>query len=129
MQELQEGIKDMKKYKHELTKELTPDNWQEKLNLAALSTDNLVDIFGDMKNMEKLGKKVAGYLREIINAKMPDGEDEYDSSYFHIQRNFRERAGSLDKELILEDMGEDWVADHTKEGTEYTELRITSIEE
>jgi hypothetical protein len=119
----------MKKYTHQLTKDLTPDNWKDKLNLAALSVDDLVDIFGDMKSMERFSKQIAGFLREVIDSRMPEGEDEYATPNFIIVRNFRERAGGLNRELIEEEMGEEWVADHCKPGTEYTELRITKNEE
>lgn len=119
----------MKRYTHALTDKLNPETWKEVLNLDALSQDDLVNIFGDMKAMESFSKKVAGFLREVIVSRMPEDEDEYDSSFFHIQRNYRERAGGLDKDLIIEDMGEDWVENHTKEPTEYVELRITRLEE
>jgi hypothetical protein len=96
----------MKKYTSPLTKDLTPENWKEKLDLDNLS--------------------LGGYLKEIIKIKMPD--DEYDSINWHLERNERTRAGGLNKELIEEEMGEDWVAEHTKEPTEYTELRMTRLE-
>ncbi len=119
----------MKRYTHALTDKLNPETWKDLLNLDALSQDDLVNIFGDMKAMESFSKKVAGFLREVIVSRMPEDEDEYDSSYYHIQRNYRERVGGLNRDLILEDMGEIWVDGHTQPSTEYVELRITRLEE
>jgi len=119
----------MKKYAHPITSSLTPDNWQDKINLNALSLEDLVEIFGDMKAMENFGKKLSGYLKEVIKARMPEGEDEFDSTHFHIQRNFRTRAGGLDGAKILEDMGEEWVEDHSQDSTDYVELRCTRLED
>ena len=42
----------MKRYTHALTDKLNPETCQDKLNLDALSLDDLVNIFGDMKTME-----------------------------------------------------------------------------
>lgn len=115
----------MKKYTHALTKDLTPDNWKDKLNLDALSLDDLVDIAGDLNSMEKFAKKVAGYLKEVIKTRMPD--DEYDSPSIHYVavRTDRSRKNTLDEGKIAEEMGEEWVEDHRKPDIEYTELRLT----
>ncbi len=113
----------MKKYTHELSSQLTPKNWQEKLNLKALSLDELVSIFGDMKKQEGFSKKLAGYLREIILARMPEGEDEYDGTFWELERSFAPRIGDLDIDRITEEMGEQWVENHRKDSTEVTTLR------
>ncbi len=117
----------MKKYTHVLTKELTPDNWKEKLNLNDLSLDELISIWGDLKSMEKLAKQVGGFLREVVGPRLP--EDAYDSTHFHTERTEHVRVGSLNKDRILEDMGEDWVEDHTNAPTEYTQIKVTRLEE
>ena len=119
----------MKKYMHPLSGTLTPDNWQEKLNLNALSLEDMIEVFGDMKSMESVSKKIGGFLKEVIKARMPEDEDEYDSPHFHIQRNFRSRAGGLDRERILETMGETWAEEFSHEPTEYVEIRCTKREE
>ena len=118
----------MKKYTHPLTKELTPDNWKDKLNLNALSTDELTSIFGDLKAMEALAKKVGGYLKEVIKTKMPKGEDVFTGTNFAIERTFSYRAGGLDRDRCLEDMGEDWIEEHSKEGSDITTIRCKRIE-
>ncbi len=119
----------MKKYDHPLTKTLTPDDWKDQLNLDQLSTDDLTTLLGDFKAMESFGKKVGGFMKELIKARMPEGEDEYDGPVFHIQRNHRVRAGGLDRDRITEDMGEEWVENYSKDPTEFDEIRITRIEE
>lgn len=113
----------MKKYTHPLTKELTPENWKEKIKLDSLSLTEVADICADLNSMEKFANKVAGFLKEYLKAHMED--DELDTEYWHLARSKRERAGGLDRDAILEEMGEEWVIDHSKEPTEYIELRIT----
>ena len=116
-----------RKYKSKLTSTITPTNWKDNLNLPELSLDDLTTLVGDFKAMEKLGKMVAGYLKEAITARMPEGETEYSGPYFEIQFNERSRAGALDEAKCLEDMGEDWVEDHRKDPIEYTEMRVTPV--
>jgi hypothetical protein len=117
----------MKKYLHPVTATLTPDNWKEKINMNDLSLDELITIWGDLKSMEKLAKQVGGFLREVVGPRLPD--DEYDSTYFHTQRTERVRAGGLNKPLIEEEMGEDWIMEHLTDPTEYVEIRVTRLEE
>lgn len=119
----------MRKYTHPLTKEITPDNWQEKIDLDSLSLNDLSSLFGDFKNQEAFSKKMSGFLREVIISRMPEGEDEFDGPYFHLERTFGQRQGGLDKLAILEEMGEEWVEDHSKEPIEYTMLKVSRREE
>lgn len=116
-----------RKYKSTLTAAITPDNWKDSLNLPELSLDDLTDLVGDFKQMEKLGKQLAGYLKEAITARMPEGETEYSGPHFMVQFNERCRAGALDEAKCLEDMGEDWIEDHRKDPIEYTEMRVTPV--
>lgn len=116
-----------RKYKSSLTAKLTPDNWKEELNLKELSLNDLTDLVGDFKSMEKLGKQLAGFLKEVIRAQMPEDEDYYEGPHFAIQFNPRTRAGALDEEKCLEDMGEAWIEDHRKPPIEYTEMRVKAV--
>lgn len=116
-----------RKYKSTLTAAITPDNWKDSLNLPELSLDDLTDLVGDFKQMEKLGKQLAGYLKEAITARMPEGETEYSGPHFMIQFNERSRAGALNEEMIKEEMGEDWCEEHRKDPIEYTEMRVTPV--
>ncbi len=116
-----------RKYKSSLTAGLTPDNWKETLNLRELSLDDLTNLVGDFKSMEKLGKQLSGYLKEVIRAQMPEDEDFYEGPHFAIQFNPRTRAGALNEDLIKEEMGEEWVEDHRKPPIEYTEMRVNPV--
>ncbi len=117
-----------RKYTSKLTSTLTPDNWKEKLELPKLSLDDLTNLVGDFKLMEKFGKMLAGFLKEAIRARIPEDEDHYAGPSWAVQFNPRSRAGALDEEKITEEMGEDWVANHRKPPIEYTEMRVTAVE-
>ncbi len=118
-----------RKYISPITSQLTPDNWQEKINLKDMSLDEMTDLFGDLKAMEALGKKVGGFMKEACKAHLPEGESEFVGSHFQFVLNDRYRAGGLNKDKIAEEMGEDWIEEHTNPGTEYVELRLTRVEE
>jgi len=116
----------MKKYTSPITATLTPDNWQEKINLADLSLDDALDLLGDLKAMEAFGKKIGGFMKQAVRAKMPDDEEEpiYANERWQVAVNLRSRKGGLDEDKITEDMGTEWVEDHRKPPTEYEELRL-----
>ena len=116
-----------RKYASKLTSTLTPDSWEEQINLPTLSLDDLTDLVGDFKTMEKFGKQLSGFLKEAIKARMPEGEDHYDGPNWAIQFNPRSRAGALDEERITEEMGEEWVTDHRKPPIEYVEMRVALV--
>ena len=117
----------MKKYVSPITAGLTPDNWKEKVNLADMSLDEMTDLWGDLKAMEALGKKVGGFMKEACKARLPDDETEFIGHHFQFELNDRYRKGGLDGDMILEEMGEAWVEDHSKEGTDYVEARLTPV--
>lgn len=118
----------MGKYASKLTATITPDNWEERLELPKLSLDDLTDLIGDFKRMEALGKKLTGYLKTAARARMPEDQDHYEGPRFALQFNPRSRAGGLDEAKILEDMGEEWTEDHRKPPIEYTEMRVSAVE-
>lgn len=117
----------MKKYESSLTAKLTSDNWQEKVNLNTMSLEDVTDLLGDFKEMEKFAKKMAGYFKEAAVAKLPEGETEYTGVHFMFELTDRFRAGGLDRDAILGEMGTAWVEDHCKDGTEYVELRMKRV--
>jgi len=117
-----------RKYASTLTSKITPDNWKDQINLKDLDLDDLTDLIGDFKTMEKLGKQLGGFLKEAFRARLPEDEDFYEGTHFQIQFNPRARLGGLDEERITEEMGEDWVATHRKPGIEYTEMRVNAVE-
>lgn len=118
----------MKKYVHPLTSGLTPDNWKDKLNLADLTVDDLLEILKDMRTMENFGKKLGGYLKEVLKARCDDLE-EYDGRKIYAEFVPGNRAGNLDAELITEEMGEEWVETHRKPGSDFVTIKLTVKEE
>ena len=91
--------------------------------------DDLTDLWGDMKKMEAIGKKLGGFLNQVCRARLPEGETEYYGSRWGFELAERERKGGLDEEKILEEMGEAWVEQHRKPPTEYVEMRLKATEE
>ena len=118
----------MKKYISPLTAGLTPENWKERINPADMTLDETMELLKDLKTMEAFGKKVGGFLKEVVKGKMPDGEMEYTGSRFIVNLNERSRSGGLDKDKILEEMGEEWCEDRMKPDIEYVEVRLTEVE-
>jgi hypothetical protein len=117
-----------KKYASALTSTITPDNWEDKLQMSKLSLDDITNLIGDFKAMEKMGKMLSGYLKVAARARIPEDEDFYEGPNWALQFNPRSRAGGMDEEKILEDMGEEWTEDHRKPPIEYTEMRVSAVE-
>lgn len=120
----------MKKYVSPITSELTPDNWKDLINPADLSLDEALDILGDFKAMMAFAKKLEGYMKQVTRAKMPEddfNEPEYTGTHFSISVAQRSRVGGLDKDKITEEMGEEWVEEHSKPATEYEVISVKPI--
>lgn len=116
------------KYVSPITKTLTLNNWREKIHLDDLSVPEMIDLMADCRKIQKLGKAVDGYMKEAIRARLPEGETEAHSDFFEIEIEFCERAGGLDKDRILEEMGEEWVAEHSKDPTEFEKVTIRELD-
>ncbi len=119
----------MKKYISPMTASLTPDNWKELIQPTSMTLDETMALLKDLKTMEAFGKKVGGFLKEVVKGKMPEGEMEYVGTRFIVNLNDRSRSGGLDKDKILEEMGEAWCEDRMKPDIEYTEVRLTEVTE
>lgn len=117
----------MRKYVSSITKDLTLGNWKDKINLPDMSLDDLTDLLGDLKAVEKLGKQVGGFIKEAIYGRLPDDVTEHATDNFTFAINNRVRAGSLDKVKITEEMGEEWVIEHSGPPIEYKELRMSAV--
>ncbi len=117
-----------KKYTSTLTAKLTPEGWKEELNLSELSLNDLTDLVGDFKKMEKFGKQLSGFLKEAIRARIPEDEDFYQGPHWTVQFKDCSRVAALDEDKITEEMGEDWLEDHRKPPIEYTEMRVKAVE-
>ncbi len=118
----------MKKYASPITATLTPDNWEDKLNLSDMTLDDMTALLWDFKQMENFGKKLGGYMKQACKARIPQGETEFVGTNFQFILNERVRAGSLNRDKCVESMGEYWVIDHSNEPTEYVELRVKKVE-
>lgn len=110
------------------TGKLKPGNWKEHVNPKDMSLEDALDALGDAKELKKFWTQMEGFLKEIVKSKMPEGEMEYVGHHFQVVLNERVRAGGLNKELIIEEMGEEWVEEHTNEPTEYLELRLNRLD-
>lgn len=113
-----------------ITPALNQDNWEEMINPADLSLDEATDLLADLKKLEAFGKKVGGFVKELVRAKIPMDEYEegyYAGTHFTVSVKQRTRAGGLNKPLILEEMGEEWVEEHSMDPTEYSEVRVKPI--
>ncbi len=116
-----------RKYVSPLTAKLTPDNWKDKVNLKDMSLEDVTNLLGDFKEMKKFATQMEGYFKEAAKAKLPEGETEYIGAYFEFELTDRERAGGLDKDRVITDMGEDWYFERCKDPTEYVELRLKRV--
>ncbi len=119
----------MKKYRSPITKDLTPDGWKDKINLADMSLDAMTELLADLKIMEAMGKKIGGYMKEAVKARMPEGEMEYVGAHFIVNLKDCSRSGGLDGDKILSEMGEVWCEDRMKPDIEYTELRLSVVKD
>ena len=111
-----------KKYHSPITKLLNRDNWQDNIPIQNLTLPELAALRYDMTEIEKLGKQVAGFLREIIINRM--GKDDHFDSAFTIDVADGFRAGGLDRVRLLEEYGEQWINKYSSEPSEYKVLRI-----
>ena len=118
----------MKKYIHPLTAKLTPETWKDQLNLADLDVDDLIELLKDFRTMENFGKKLGGFLKEVIKARCDDLE-EFDGRKVYAEFVHADRAGNLNVELIEEEMGEEWVEEHRKDSTSFVTIKLTLKEE
>ena len=117
----------MKKYASPITATLTPDNWESKINLDDMTLDDMTELLWDFKQMEKFSKKISGYMKQACTARLPRDTFEYVGTNFGFVLNNRVRAGSLNRERCIEDMGELWVENHSNPSTEYVELRVAKV--
>lgn len=117
-------------YRSPLTKDITRDNWKEVLmpKLKSMTVDEIMALRYDMGEMEKLGKQLSGLLKEILIARLGDSmEYESDTIGLALSRVVQYRAGGLDRDRILEDMGQNFVDNYTKDGTEYEVMTIKPL--
>lgn len=111
-----------KKYMSLVSSKLTPDGWKEQLNLKTLSVHELLDIFGDMKQMEALGKKVGGFVREVLIARGDGREIENDN--FIFSPSDTPGKPTLDTARMEEDMGPQFMQKYRGTGDNFTTVQL-----
>ena len=93
-------------------------------DLSNATPSFLVDELGSIKDRIKELQTEEGVLKQALLAKLSDGQRVIQGETHSGMISDRTRVG-LDSAKVLEDMGEEWVEDHSKT-TEYTELRVTA---
>jgi len=111
-----------------LVQKMTPDNWHDYLKPKEMSLEDALDALGDVKALKSFYNQMEGFLKEVVTSKMPEGETEYTGTHFAVVLNERVRAGGLNKELLTEEFGVEWIEEHSKEPTEYMELRLSRVD-
>ena len=115
-------------FRHPVSETLAPDDWQDKINLDALSHEDLMILLYDMRRMENFGKKVGNYLKEVIKARVDMGEhDEWDRAWAELADSSRKNG--LDEERMAEDMGEEFVEKYRKPDSEFVTIKVKMKEE
>ncbi len=116
-----------RKYVSPITAGLTPEGWQEKINLNNMTLDEMMDLWGDLKAMEAMGKRVGGYMKEACRVRLPDGETEFIGTTFQFTVTPGSREAELSKEKCLEEFGQDWIDDHLKARIKFDVFRLTRV--
>ena len=117
------------KYKSPLTAKLTLDNWQDHIKPDQMSRADMLDLWGDCKKLEKLGKQLGGFLKEVLLSQLPEGEDYFESDYFLFERKFGERVGTFNKERFIEEYGEDVYYSFLNDPTETITCYVKELED
>ncbi len=114
-----------RKYHSKLTAKLVPDKTPaEQINLSTMSFDDMLALFADTKQMEALGKKINGYMKQALLARMPDDEDEYDNDDFGFSREDTSGRITYDYTAMAEEMGENFMKKFRREGDDYVTCRL-----
>ena len=117
-----------KKYYSKLTAKLIPDKSPaEQINLKIMSVDDMLDLFADTKQMEALGKKINGYMKQALLARLPKGKDELSNDNFRI--NVTESAGRVtyDYKGMTEEMGDNFMQKFMKQGDSFNTVKLTRL--
>ena len=113
-------------YASPIMRTITQDNYMDVINPHELSTDELWDLMGDMRALEKFGKKMAGFIRETLGKSALE-ELEFAAPHYNVKIVERSRAGGLDSARIKDEMGMQFMEKYSKDDTSYMEVRMTRI--
>ena len=117
------------KYLSPLTNVLDPNKWQEQINLKNMDVEEMLCLWSDMKVMEAMAKKVNGYMRTALQARLPEGEDTWTSDCVDFITTEQGGRVTYDHERKLEDMGEQFMQKYQKQGEPYTKVQHIRREE
>lgn len=84
---------------------------------------DLIDKLGALNTQIKILEREANFLKEAAKARFQPGD--YSGTLYKAAVAIRSRV-ALSKELVLQDMGEEWVQQHSAETT-FTEIRFAPI--
>jgi hypothetical protein len=98
---------------------------QECPNYLAFSYDDLVDLFGAFKRIQKFMKQLEGDMREELISSMPRGRAHWEGEDYKVKVT-RGRRESMDIDRFRRDFSPDLVKRYTKH-TAYTQLNCTPL--
>lgn len=90
-------------------------------DLKGMSTGDIIDALGECRFEMNRYKKLEGYYKEALGARMDAGEEGHGRSFW--AGITAESRMSLDSTAVKEEMGEDWWVDHCKE-TEFNKVSV-----
>lgn len=115
-----------RKYLSKLTSKLVPDKpLPDQINLKTMSLDDMVDLFADTKQMEAFGKKVNGYMKQALVARLPKGEDTIENENCIVTVTDTPGRVTLDGTRMQEDMGDNFMTKYEKTGDNFNTVKLT----
>lgn len=103
-------------------KKLTQDNFRELINPKRLSKSQMLSLIAQAKRIQKFYAQVEGMLKESFVSMFDEDEFEFENEDWTATRVMQTRT-TLSKDLVLEDMGQEWVEEHSTT-TEFFVLNV-----
>lgn len=107
-----------------LTAGLNGGNWRQIVKPGQMTTEEIIDLCGDMKAILSVAKKIEQYGLDVIKERRAD-EAHLTSEYFDVSFKDEEGKVTLNRASILEEMGEQFVQKHEKQGDPFVVARFT----
>ena len=98
---------------------------QECPNYLALSYDDLVDLFGAFKRIQKFMKQLEGDMRDELINSMPRGRAQWEGEDYKVKVSQGHRE-SMDLDRLRRDFSQELIKRYTKH-TRYTQLNCTPL--
>ena len=104
-------------------KDIPFSDWKEYINLRDMSLEDKVEAYAEFNELEKVVKKIAGYLNEHIKATLQEQKrTQLVTPIMIATLRGPTVASRLDTQAIREAMGEEWMDQFSKESTPYYTL-------